>query len=363
MIRTCLVLVAAIVTISTRTVSVGAAGVDLVLKPTFQVVQVGESVDLGLYALSSNESDWPISGMDVVVLYDPTRLHFYNLTSMGAPYNWLQNGFFWPSPDNINDDLSDGQMMYTAWAQLGVPAVAPGNGLLVTTFQFQAQAEGCGEYVAVVPAWGTSATTRVFDGTTPNHDVTGNLGAAKILVVSPGVHTSVAQAKFLPDESAVQIGGPIVTRTYGTYFYIENLDRAAGIRVNSTQPLPAPGTVALVSGIVRTINGERVIDDAIVVVKCPVGVPGALAMTCNSATSGLSPVGLLVKIAGRVASVSPSEDMFILADGSKQDVRVELHGVAPPQVGDFVAVVGALGSDTSGPIVRISDPVDMQLYP
>lgn len=363
MIRTCLVLIATIATISTGTVSVGAAGVDIVLKPTFQVVHVGESANLGLYAISSNENDWPISGMDVVVLYDPVRLHFYNLTSMGAPYNWLRDGFFWPSPDNINDDLSDGQMMYTAWAQLGVPAVATKNGLLVTTFQFRAQVEGCGEYVAVAPAWGTSAATRVFDGTTPNHDVTGNLGVAKILVVSPGVLTSVAQAKAFPDESTIQIGGPIVTKTYGSYFYIENLDRASGIRVNSVQLPPAPGTVALVFGTLRTINGERVIDEAIVTESCTMTVPRALAMTCYSATSGLSPVGLLVKIAGKVVSVSPSEDTFILADGSRQGVRVELHEVAAPSVGAFVAVVGVLGSDTSGPIVRTNGPVDIQSYP
>ena len=340
------------------------AAVSLEWHPAYLVVRVGDPVNLGLYAKSDSGSDWPISAMDVIAFHDPACLRFHNLTSEKAPYNWFLDGFFSPSPDNLNDDLGDGQMLYTAWAQLGIPAMATPKGLLVTTFQFSAETETRRTYVTIPATYGSLARTRVFDGTIPNFDVTGRLGSAGIMIVPTGFLTSVAQAKALGDESVFDLAGPIVTRAFGSYFYLEDYDRTAGIRVNcDPSQLPAEGTTPAVSGIIRTIHGERVIDEAVISSGMPLDIPGPIAMNLRAVRTGLNPQGLLIRVAGRVTSVSEGDQTFTLRDGAELVLRVELHGVSAPADGSFAAVTGALGADDSGPLLRVNRALDIRTYP
>lgn len=168
--------------------------------------------------------------------------------------------------------------------------------------------------------------------------------------------SGVGAAKQLPDGTQFELAGAVVTRAFGTFFYVEAANRVAGIRVNciSTQPAPAQGTAPCIIGTIRTIDGERVIDQAVTYGQNPLPIPGALCMVTRSTVGGLSPVGLLVRLAGGANVPSPTATVFTLNDGSGLTVRVQLYGVAAPQNGKFVTVSGALGADTTGPILRVN---------
>ena len=343
-------------------ISISEASVGLKWRPAYKVLRLGESLRIGLYAASDTGASQPISALDAVMTYDPAYLHFYGLTPGNPPPTWLLDGFFSPSPDDINLALDDGDMMYTAWAQLGVPAMATRSGLLVTTLGFFAEVPVCRTVINVPLSLGGFARTRIFDGVTPNTEITGSLGAAKVMIVPAGVLISVAEAKALSDDVGLELAGPIVTRRFESYFYMEDYDRTAGIRVNcDPAELPAEGATPTVSGTITTADGERVINASEVTAGCPMDIPGALGMSTRTARTGLSPVGLLVRAAGTVTSAGGGG--FTLGDGSESDLTVELHAVSAPDVGTFVAVTGALGADLSGLILRVNSAADIRTYP
>ncbi|MBI2842576.1 MAG: hypothetical protein HYX78_04175 [Armatimonadetes bacterium] len=342
----------------------GYAAVDLRWRPEFQVVHTGDSVDVGFYALSDSGADWPISAMEVIMLYNPDHLDFYDISTVGAPYQWLMNGFLSPSPDDLNLALDDGEMMYSAWAQLGVAAKATPSGLLVTTLRFLAKDPVSRTYITIPLTFGTQAKTRVFDGATPNLNVTGSLGTATIMVVPVGVLTSVAAAKAQADGSSVDLAGPISTRSFASYFYLEDFDRTAGIRVNCDPGEVQPeGTTPMVTGIIDTVDGERVIQATIVTPGDAMVIPKPYGVNIRATGGGLSPAGLLVKVAGRVVSLSPVDGTFELFDGTTSNLRVELHGLPTPDAGVFLAVTGALGADTSGTVLRVNNSQDLRTIP
>jgi hypothetical protein len=344
-----------------------SASVDLEWRPGSQIVHVGDTVRLGLYAVSDSGAPWAMAAMDVIVFHTPDYLRFLGISSQGAPYDWLTDGFFSSAPENLNKNLYDGQMMYTAWSQLGMPAHATPAGLLVTTFEFSAQAAVGRTYVTIPLTYGSSARTRVLDGTVPNLDVTGQLGSARLMIVPIGCLTSVAQAKAVPDETSVQLAGPVVTRSFGSYFYLEDADRTAGIRVNrASGPEPAEGTTPSVVGIIRSLDGERVIDEAVVTAGDPDAVPKPIGMNGRAPHTGLNPQGLLVTLWGAAVVPDPGATVFTLDDGSGQPLRVELHGVAAPGDGDYVVATGALGADSAGPagpVLRVGHTYDIRTMP
>lgn len=352
----------ALMAISSATCVTGA--VNLEWRSADLRVHVGDTVSVGLYAVSDSGSDWPISAMEVIVLNDAAYLKFTGITAAGAPYQWLYSGFRPDAPDNLNKKLYDGGMMYSAWAQLGQTAAATPGGLLVTTFQFVAQSPVSSTSVTVPRTYATSARTCVFDGTVPNLDVTGQLGSARVTIAPVGALTSVVEAKALPDGSTAEIWGVPVTRTYETYFYIEDSDRTAGIRVNCLPgQVPALGTAPIVRGTIVTALGERALDNVTVTPGAEVLSPKPLGMNCESLRRGLNPQGLLVRISGKANVEIPGSPAFVLQDGSLQEINVELHGVTAPRDEQYIVVTGVLSADSSGPVLRVSnhDPIQIVL--
>jgi len=164
---------------------------------------------------------------------------------------------------------------------------------------------------------------------------------------------SAAQVRTLPVDTVVELSGPVVTRSFNTFFYMENRNRAAGIRINCAvgQTPAAEGTAPTVRGVIRIVDGERAIDEATVV---PGGTGSVLAfgMNCRAVRTGLIPQALFVKLWGR-AHVTPTS--FTLNDGSPEAVSVQLYGVAPPADADghYFAVTGVLGANLGGPVLRV----------
>lgn len=333
------------------------AAVDLMFRPAYKALRVGDQLELGLYAASNNGMNQKMSAMDVVILYDHAKIGFSNFYPDGAPYHWKMEGFLSPSPDNINLSLDDGNMRYTAWAQLGIPAIATPRGLLVTMFEFFA-VEPAARTTIDIPLNYGNVMTRVFDGTVPNTIINGAFRPAKIMIVPADYLISVVEAKAKDDEQSFNIGGPIVTRVYDDFFYLEDYDRTSGIRVNYSGKMPFEGTTPIINGTIRTVDGERVIIANSVSAGEPMTIPQPLAMNGKTPNIGLSPVGLLVRIASRVTNSETGS--FTLCDGYAQGVNVLTYGIDSPANGSFMAVTGALGKDSNGnPVLHVNSSADI----
>jgi len=162
------------------------ANIDLQWRPADQTVQPGNPVSISLFAVSDDPQRVQLlSAMDVVFSWQPQFLRLDGLTQSGA-VPLLYSGFPPNDPSGLNEIIppADGDGLYQALARLGQPVEATPQGTLMTTFLFTALAPTAGTDLLILPAGGSPPTrTVVWDGTVPNHDVTGLLGSATVRVV------------------------------------------------------------------------------------------------------------------------------------------------------------------------------------
>jgi hypothetical protein len=160
------------------------------------------------------------------------------------------------------------------------------------------------------------------------------------------------------------VGG---TDVFGSFAYIEDWSRAAGIKVLSGSSMPTGQSVEI-SGTISTVNGERVITSSEVDLLGARALPGALFMAhrwvgggawrYNPGTGagqmgvangvGLNNLGMLVTVAGLVMDKDPSVTplWFALSDGSGAALKVAVPtGVSTPALGAYVSVVGISSSE------------------
>jgi len=188
-------------------------------------------------------------------------------------------------------------------------------------------------------------------------------------ITSPEILHSISTARTKPDDSLVTVTGKPVsagTDDFTNVFYIVEPDRFSGMRVLWSDSAVERNGQATVSGVVRTVSGERVIEAQAVALggssadaltplgfinrslggssPAPIvpGIPGAI---------GLYNVGVLVRAWGRVTSVG--SDWFYIDDGTgfedgtgSKGVKVTVAGLAGgtgfvlPQKNDYVLVTG-----------------------
>jgi hypothetical protein len=158
----------------------------------------------------------------------------------------------------------------------------------------------------------------------------------------------IALAKAAADGTMVSLSGPVVTGVFGDCFYAEETKRFSAIRVESSKPVSVGDAVA-VQGLVTTSNGEKLIIPTSVSVLSSSNVIGALGMTnrSNMPLMGLSNIGLLTTIWGRVTGPAVPDTYCYIDDGSGVSnelgivgVKVLIAGPKKPANGDFVSCTG-----------------------
>jgi hypothetical protein len=134
-------------------------------------------------------------------------------------------------------------------------------------------------------------------------------------------------------------------------FYLQSLDRSAGIRVVTSKTVNRTA-LADVWGTLATVNGERQITawDA-----SPTSSGGAapLRIMAKALNAGVNLEGLLVTVAGRING-TPTTSYFYVDDGSRYEDGLGLTGVRvigsipATSAGKFATVTGICGTDISG---------------
>lgn len=179
----------------------GMANVNLDLRPDYQIATVGSTVYLTLYAVSDSASNQSIGAMDVIINWDPTKLQLVGFTNAGNGYSWFQSGFLLPG--GLNASTSDGDAVWTAFAQPTGPAYATPSGLWVTRFAFQALTTTSSTPVLIPQSEGSQSST-VYDGVVPNTDVTGSLESGAVVEIVPATYPATA---FTIGPGSVLFGG------------------------------------------------------------------------------------------------------------------------------------------------------------
>ncbi len=192
----------------------------------------------------------------------------------------------------------------------------------------------------------------------------------------------ISESLLKPPGSPVNLAPCTVTAVFGQAFYIQQDDRSAGIRVETSGAVPARGQRVAVRGILKALNGgtgERYVEaQAVSVQPDPGGIPAPLTLRVawlggasplggytRSVTGGqgLYNTGLRMRCVGRVTGWGSLS--FWLDDGSGYSdgysgfpgVKVTSGFLTRPPVGSFVTVDGISTMEyVNGQNVRVLRP-------
>lgn len=180
--------------------------------------------------------------------------------------------------------------------------------------------------------------------------------------------TPVGEAKRQAPGSVVALAGKVVSAVFAGELFIQEEDRASGIRVRTSITAQEGDRVAVI-GTLAEENGEVFIDSARVYVVASGDPPKPLAVTGRDVCrSGLTTTGLLITVWGRVTATG--EDHFFVDDGSLDDlgIKVKCSVSALPELGQFVLATGVstLEAQPDGkgiPAIRARRESDIRIFP
>lgn len=158
----------------------GASGsVNLVLVPSLDSAPVGRYVDVALYAVSDEGTEF--LAMDVVLTWDSEALEMIEVIDNG-PHDWDFLFGFVPDGqlDGLNDSLLDGDALFEALSF--TRATATVDGLLVATFRFSTISDTPSAEIAIEEGLDLYNPTKVYaEG---GDIITGSLGSTTVEVAS-----------------------------------------------------------------------------------------------------------------------------------------------------------------------------------
>jgi len=164
------------------------ATISMELRPAAQSVPVGEIVRIELYLVSDDpELPESFAAAETVFTWNPDDLELLGIDNTGATALLISN---LPANDafglNEADPPADGNGLYQALAFLGFPGEATSAGTLVTTLEFRTLQEVTNTPVTIEEILqieeNPPGRSRVFSGTVPGLEVTGELRGAVVTV-------------------------------------------------------------------------------------------------------------------------------------------------------------------------------------
>lgn len=196
-------------------------------------------------------------------------------------------------------------------------------------------------------------------------DQDGRLDTTGRITVTSSV--AVAVARGLSPGTGATIGSAVVTGVFPGCIYAGQSDRAAGIRINTSQAASVGDRISAI-GTIQNSSGERVLE-ATTVLRGPSGADlEPLAMNGWQITNGwdsLAPAGLLVTAFGKVTCIEA--DRFYINDGARDGdgIPVLWPGLDPANLGAYVCATGPAGAYLEGanyvPAVRPRSAADIEV--
>ena len=206
------------------------------------------------------------------------QIRGYNVPNAPQPFALLATGAFGPPPPNAI--ISSPAVGAYLAGQVAITGTAAGTGFEQYVLEY-----GVGSapmsWTAIDPAQttpmeggllGTWETSALADGDyTIRLTVTGAGGTSTtqrtVHILTTSVRSVLAQA----DEDSATLTDKVVSGVFGGFLYVQEPNRTSGIRVNpiSMPPDATLGSLVTVTGTLRSIDGERVIDGASVQVTGP----------------------------------------------------------------------------------------------
>lgn len=188
---------------------------------------------------------------------------------------------------------------------------------------------------------------------------------------------TIADALELANDTWLVLQHKMVSGSSGDYRWIEEMDRTAGLRLETTIPLSEPQKITVMGQLVTPVYTRQVAVETIELETGgtkvdPVGMSNKAvgggdrnALTPGVAGGvGLNNVGLLVTTCGMVTAAEAG--FFYIDDGSALDdgtshkgIRVKSEGLSNPDVDTFAIVTGLVEAAQlveSGPSVRLIVP-------
>ncbi len=160
-----------------------AETVSLSFRPLSQTSGVGAVVEVDIIASSDGVNDQPVYAIDAILQWDPAYLELLGVDNSNADYAWFVSDFL-PDPDDINDDWTDGDALYTALGRAGDPALIPPlPGWVVTTLRFNALQPTLSTTLQYVESMGDFGRTRVLYE--PGQEITGDISAIAEIAICP----------------------------------------------------------------------------------------------------------------------------------------------------------------------------------
>ncbi|MEN6356852.1 MAG: PQQ-binding-like beta-propeller repeat protein [Armatimonadota bacterium] len=165
-------------------------------------------------------------------------------------------------------------------------------------------------------------------------------------IILDSAENSIGQAKQVADGS-IQLKGKVVSAVFDDCVYVEELGRTSGIRCALSGCSLEPGALADVSGVMDARYGERVIDLAVLKdTKLRCELKPFYMRSSFITRPGLDPVGLLVKVCGRVTA--SGDGYIVISDGSESmsergtagiEIRTD-EDTSQFKTGDYVIATG-----------------------
>lgn len=189
-------------------------------------------------------------------------------------------------------------------------------------------------------------------------------------IETPEIVSSVVDAKSFEDGTLVELSGPVVTGAYDGFFYVEDIDRTSGIKVVGSQSVTL-GQAVKVTGKLDTVNGERCINATDVQIISADNEIKSLMLNGRSFAGqlGLSNIGLLTTIYGRVTEVTADEAYCYIDDGSGVSfepgtvgIKVMLTATKKPAYGQYISCTGVAGMlPGSIPVLLLRNDDDLDI--
>lgn len=166
---------------------VAAADVDLEFRVATPVVNVGDSFDVQLFAVSDDDSTQLFSATEVIFTWDPADLLLVSTTSDGAIPGVL-NSLPAVGDYGLNEAFppADGDGLLLFLGQLGAPSMATPEGVLLHTFTFNALAPTTATTIGIPAVGGNGGQTIVVSGKVPGLVITGMLRGVDVELAGAG---------------------------------------------------------------------------------------------------------------------------------------------------------------------------------